>query len=202
MDWGMMKNPTVALPVICNPVSGLANIPNGANGSLYQPVPQREQFHNTPTVKRTSSASGIKGSSHHGQASYSCWHLLLRNRLRFGVAMSVLILLTDVVLRFSWVLRFYHKLFPSGDSFVLCTQFLEVFRRAIWNLLRVEWENLKQAGHHLPSKPLSSPAATVQMIPTSSDEEKGILLSQRAHAGGSDKNHSMRKIPYEKNPKA
>jgi hypothetical protein len=30
----------------------------------------------------------------------------------------------------------------------LCTQFLEIFRRAIWNLLRVEWENLKQLNLH------------------------------------------------------
>ena len=59
--------------------------------------------------------------------------------------MSALIMISDSILRFSWVLRFYHKLFPSGDSFVLCTQFLEVFRRALWNLLRVEWENLKQS---------------------------------------------------------
>jgi hypothetical protein len=28
--------------------------------------------------------------------------------------------------------------------FALFTQFLEVLRRALWNLLRVEWENLKQ----------------------------------------------------------
>jgi len=75
----------------------------------------------------------------------SCGHALLRNRLRFGFAISVVILVADAVLRFSWVLRFYsHALFPSDDSFVLCTQFLEVFRRAIWNLLRVEWENIKQ----------------------------------------------------------
>ena len=197
MDWGMMKNPTVAATVICNPVSGLTSNPNSANGSPYQPIPTREHIHSAPAVKRTSSASGIKGATH-GQTSHSCWYLLLRNRLRFGVAMSVVILLTDVVLRFSWVLRFYHKLFPSGDSFVLCTQFLEVFRRAIWNLLRVEWENLKQSGHHLPSKQTSSPA-TVQMIPTPSDEEKGSLLSQRAHVVASDKQSILRKIAYEKN---
>jgi len=77
-------------------------------------------------------------------------HAVLRPRLRFGVGMSALILVADAVLRFSWTLRFYHKIFPSGDSFVLCTQFLEVFRRAIWNLLRVEWENLKQMKSHPP----------------------------------------------------
>jgi hypothetical protein len=57
--------------------------------------------------------------------------------------MSALIMVADTFLRFSWTLRFVSK-FPSNDAFVLCTQFLEVFRRAIWNLLRVEWENIKQ----------------------------------------------------------
>jgi EXS family len=78
--------------------------------------------------------------------SLSCWHVLLRQRLRFGIAMSVVILFTDAILRFSWTLRFYTNLFPSMNSVVLCTQFLEIFRRSIWNLLRVEWENLKQSG--------------------------------------------------------
>ncbi|CAB9519087.1 Xenotropic and polytropic retrovirus receptor 1 [Seminavis robusta] len=73
-----------------------------------------------------------------------CTHVLLRPRLRFGLGISLTILITDAILRFSWALRFYHALFPSADAFVLFTQFLEVFRRAIWNLLRVEWENIKQ----------------------------------------------------------
>lgn len=76
--------------------------------------------------------------------SRTCAHALLRSRLRFGVGMSALIVVADAVLRFSWTLRFYSRIFPSDDSFVLCTQFLEIFRRAIWNLLRVEWENIKQ----------------------------------------------------------
>lgn len=73
-----------------------------------------------------------------------CTHALLRPRLRFGFFISVAILVTDAILRFSWTLRFWHAIFPSGDAFVLCTQFLEIFRRALWNLLRVEWENIKQ----------------------------------------------------------
>lgn len=100
------------------------------------------------------------------QSKRSCGHALMRNRLRFGVAMSFMIVVADSILRFSWTLRFYHKLFPSGDSFVLCTQFLEVFRRALWNLLRVEWENLKQA----KAPPLSLPAVTVE------DEEMTSFL--------------------------
>ena len=75
----------------------------------------------------------------------SCGHAVLRPRLRFGLLMSTVILVADAVLRFSCMLRFHQSLFPSKDHFVLVTQFLEVFRRAIWNLLRVEWENMKQA---------------------------------------------------------
>jgi hypothetical protein len=75
----------------------------------------------------------------------SCHHGMLRPQLRFGWLLSTLILVADSVLRFSWMLRFVSaKFFPHNDSFVLCTQFLEVFRRGIWNLLRVEWESIKQ----------------------------------------------------------
>jgi len=87
----------------------------------------------------------------------SCGHAVLRSRLRFGLSMSAIIVLTDAVLRFSWVLRFYHSMFPSADSFALCTQFLEIFRRSIWNLLRVEWENLK----HI--KKVVAPPATLEL---------------------------------------
>ena len=75
----------------------------------------------------------------------SCAHSVLRNRLRFGASTSIAILLIDIVLRYCWLLRFWEdKLFPSADIYILCTQFLEAFRRALWNLLRVEWENIKQ----------------------------------------------------------
>jgi hypothetical protein len=184
MDWGMMKNPTAAASVICKP-------PSGAIGP-YTQVPPREQ---------------LRPGSH----PTSCWHAMLRHRLRFGVSMSVMIILTDAVLRFSWVLRFYHDLFPNGDSFVLCTQFLEVFRRAIWNLLRVEWENLKQSGaHQQPKSPLAQsdeelsslqlvvqrgmgikqPSIKVPPMRTTStgsiiegDDEKMSLLTQRGSGG-------------------
>jgi EXS family len=98
-----------------------------------------------------------------------CTHVLLRPRLRFGLWISLVILVTDVVLRFSWTLRFYHALFPSGDSFVLFTQFLEVFRRSLWNLLRVEWENLKQQTERADKEDVSD-----------EDEEKAPFLPPMA----------------------
>eukprot|EP00578_Thalassiosira_sp_NH16_P021689 CAMPEP_0181088234 /NCGR_PEP_ID=MMETSP1071-20121207/6678_1 /TAXON_ID=35127 /ORGANISM="Thalassiosira sp., Strain NH16" /LENGTH=492 /DNA_ID=CAMNT_0023170137 /DNA_START=58 /DNA_END=1536 /DNA_ORIENTATION=+ len=75
----------------------------------------------------------------------SCAHSVLRPRLRFGASTSITILLIDMVLRYSWMLRFWEKdLFPNMDIYILCTQFMEAIRRALWNLLRVEWENIKQ----------------------------------------------------------
>ena len=56
-----------------------------------------------------------------------CHHGLLRPRLRFGLTMSALIMVADALLRFSWLLRFITKV-PNHDTFVLITQFLEVFR--------------------------------------------------------------------------
>jgi len=105
----------------------------------------------------------------------SCGHALMRPRLRFGVGMSALIVLADCILRFSWTLRFYTKLFPSGDSFVLCTQFLEVFRRALWNLLRVEWEQIKQ----IKSRQIMLPVAKGEeemttLLPTGKQASSGL----------------------------
>ena len=102
-----------------------------------------------------------------------CIHAFLRARLRFGVSMSALILGMDVVLRFSWLLRFAVQakvLRLDSDSFVLCTQFLEVFRRALWNLLRVEWEHMKQQQQQqkqvspkaTKTAPLSLPSSIIQ----------------------------------------
>lgn len=80
-----------------------------------------------------------------GSKPQSCTHSVLRPRLRFGASTSVGILLIDTVLRYSWLLRFWEKdMFPDADTYILCTQFLEALRRALWNLLRVEWENIKQ----------------------------------------------------------
>ena len=80
-----------------------------------------------------------------GGPKQSCAHQVLRPRLRFGATTSISILLIDMVLRYSWLLRFWEKgLFPNSDVYILCTQFLEAVRRALWNLLRVEWENIKQ----------------------------------------------------------
>lgn len=106
----------------------------------------------------------------------SCGHAILRPRLRFGLLASTGILVGDAFLRFAWTLRFHQTMFPTKDHFVLFTQFLEVFRRAIWNLLRVEWENLKHQkerstidevdDEELPF--ISKPPIGIQMAPVMS----------------------------------
>jgi len=128
MDWGMMQNPQAVVAQACISTTSL-------------------------TGGGDSSKSKENASDHRALRSSPCHHVWLRPRLRFGLTMSALIVLADSVLRFSWMLRFVSSyLFVSQDAFVLCTQFLEVFRRSIWNLLRVEWENIKQKSKQLKAR--------------------------------------------------
>lgn len=115
MDWGMMKNPHHAVAKSCMPSS-------------------------------SSSSSKDKHSYHHPtNPNDQCASILLRPRLRFGALLSSIILISDGIFRFGWILRFYSdSIFPDVDSYILFSELLEVFRRAIWNLLRVEWEHIKQ----------------------------------------------------------
>jgi EXS family len=194
MDWGMMKNPTIAASALC-PFS--TSMPTSSSVFGYQSVPTREtvsssvgEIVRSPIGRHPSSVilplpstilpGAISSTSTSVPNLYSCWYVLLRNRLRFGVGISVLILVTDIVLRFSWTLRFYVTLFPSNDAFVLFTQFLEVIRRALWNLLRVEWENLKQSGqHHQPTlnngciKPMTPASVSIQMSTCNNNNSNG-----------------------------
>ena len=88
---------------------------------------------------------GVGGSTVETKSHSSCAHSVLRPKLRFGAATSIGILIIDVMLRYSWLLRFWENdLFPNADIYILCTQFLEAIRRSLWNLLRVEWEHIKQ----------------------------------------------------------
>lgn len=104
-----------------------------------------QQFMPVPETCVPAATINNNSSSPKAPPAPTCAHAVLRPRLRFGAATSVSILLVDTILRYSWLLRFYeHNLFPSTDVYILCTQFLEAVRRALWNLLRVEWENIKQ----------------------------------------------------------
>lgn len=127
MDWGMMQDPNLVIQSACGGGAGL--------------IPRR------PSDIIDTTADGtpiVVSSSHKKKEDRTCHRAFLRPTLRYGTTISTWIVIADCLLRFSWTLRFAHHLFPSNDSFVLFTQFLEVFRRSIWNLLRVEWENIKQ----------------------------------------------------------
>jgi len=101
--------------------------------------------------------------------SPDCGDIALRPRLRFGTSLSLLVLVLDTLLRFSWTLRFYEPyIFASNGAYILCTEFLEVFRRAVWNLLRVEWEQIKQ------NKAMKA-----------AEKEDGIMLVNLKHGNGS-----------------
>ena len=157
MDWGMMQNPTAVVSQACvvstpgfrGATVGLGSNNNNNNNSNANSKDKDNDGVATsvaPSTGNLKSNALEKGSR---LKSRQCHHLVLRPRLRFGLTMSAFIVLTDAVLRFSWLLRFVS--FPSPllthgahDALVLCTQFLEIFRRSIWNLLRVEWENIKQ----------------------------------------------------------
>jgi EXS family len=112
----------------------------------------------------------------------SCGHALMRPKLRFGITASASIALADTVLRFSWLLRFRMSLFPSKDHFVLATQLLEAFRRAIWNLLRVEWESIKHNKARQQEDndddevaPFFKPPSTLQMSQISNGSQNMLL---------------------------
>jgi EXS family len=183
MDWGMMKNNDPPVAAISNASSGAYSaIPGGQHSMEHQSALGRN----------------ISGSIS-PTATLTCWHRVLRNRLRFEVAISLVILATDVILRFSWLLRFIHGLFPLTDMFVLCTQFLEVFRHALWNLLRVEWENLKQSGRHHTPHPVKPPSSILLMLV--SEDEKTSFLTSRANASHSKLTNGS-KITVEKNAEA
>jgi hypothetical protein len=93
-------------------------------------------------MQNTCAGGSIVGDT---KSHSSCAHTVLRPKLRFGAPTSISILLVDMVLRYAWLLRFIEKeTFPNADIYILFTQFLEAIRRSLWNLLRVEWEHIKQ----------------------------------------------------------
>jgi hypothetical protein len=162
MDWGMMQDPYKAAQTACrfgstgNTGYTMAMTKDvSSDGIMMMDDVDNNNSNNSIVGNGNPSSSSSKGHDpdlqyHHYQYQ-SCHHVCLRPRLRFGLTLSALIVVADSLLRFSWLLRFVAK-FPSNDAFVLCTQFLEVFRRAIWNLLRVEWENIKQKTHDAKGK--------------------------------------------------
>mmetsp|Transcript_17698 Transcript_17698/g.20273 ORF Transcript_17698/g.20273 Transcript_17698/m.20273 type:complete len:667 (-) Transcript_17698:208-2208(-) len=166
MDWGMMQDPYKVAQTACR-----MDVPSFSSSSLSSSssLPTSDRGHNTASAV-ASNGNGSTGA---------CHHLWLRPRLRYGFTLSTLIVIADSFLRFSWTLKFVvPTLFPTNDAFVLCTQFLEVFRRAIWNLLRVEWENMKQQQHKL-----SSSMMTPLSLSAHNNKNSNELLLSLHHGG-------------------
>ena len=123
-------------------------------------------------VAQATCAVSVGGNKGHKN---SCWTTFLRPSLRFGLTLTVLIVVADSFLRFGWTLKFVPRLFPSHNAFVLCTQFLEVFRRAIWNLLRVEWEHIKQQRDGGVKKKMKPKTNGSSDLPLTQAEQQGLL---------------------------
>lgn len=137
MDWGMMQNPNAVV--------------EQAVGQCIPSLVQSSPDNNNNVLK----------SSDQKRQTRNFLDTALRPRLRFGTWMTLSIVFLDTCLRFSWTLRFHvHAIFPTNDAYILWTEFMEVFRRAVWNLLRVEWEHIKQTRN--AKKEASDAAAAIQ----------------------------------------
>ncbi len=127
-------------------------------------------------------------------------HPGLRPTLLFGAAWPYYgAILLDLCLRLLWALKYVgaaHRL--SYDRFMLLIEALEVLRRGVWSVFRIEWECLSQraagkaAGHSrsddeaalLASAGGSGDSATdLELSLSSSREEEGLELLGVAGGG-------------------
>lgn len=76
-------------------------------------------------------------------------NFLLRDKLTYKPRNYYLIMISNFLLRVAWVATISQNVtdraFGSPELFRLVTGSLEIFRRGIWNLLRIEKEQLKNA---------------------------------------------------------
>ena len=64
-----------------------------------------------------------------------------RQRYFYPFATYVLVGISNLILRFAWAANKL-SLFAELDAanLVLCLELIEVFRRSVWNMYRIEWE--------------------------------------------------------------
>ena len=178
MDWGMMQDPYKVAQTACQLGLVPASTRLASSSSTAMPSEKGDK-HNRYTV--------VGGSEHPSSQQHRprpCQHVCLRPRLRFGFTLSALIVVADAFLRFCWLLKFVPNLFPSTDAFVLTTQFLEVFRRAIWNLLRVEWENMKQQKSKLAAA--LTPSSLLTTLSSTHDHRNTSSISMSTNSHGNN----------------
>lgn len=96
----------------------------------------------------SSNSGSRKGGGGERSPSSRLRHWGLRPTLLFGSAGSYYAAIgLDLVLRLVWVLKyveFDHRL--SYDKFMLLIEGLEVLRRGVWSIYRIEWECLNLTG--------------------------------------------------------
>lgn len=75
------------------------------------------------------------------------YRLLLRDKLIYSKSIYYVLMVLNLLLRFSWVLTISNnivgELFGSPEVFLLLFSFLELVRRGIWNMFSVEAEHYK-----------------------------------------------------------
>eukprot|EP00127_Corallochytrium_limacisporum_P002791 Clim_evm4s141 gene=Clim_evmTU4s141 len=76
-----------------------------------------------------------------------------------------LLIAGDFLLRFLWSFNLPFALGLTPSNALLMFEFLEVFRRGIWNLYRIEWEQIKRGLEHVPNSPKEFPLASSTSLP-------------------------------------
>ncbi|RUP26446.1 LOW QUALITY PROTEIN: EXS family-domain-containing protein [Jimgerdemannia flammicorona] len=102
-------------------------------------------------------------------------NLFLRDDLVFRRWIYYVVIITDVLLRFAWIIS-------MGDSKVMSfvTALLEAYRRIQWNIFRLENEHLNNVGHFRAIKDIPLP---FNVIP---DPRLSIIVGERRPSAVSD----------------
>lgn len=77
--------------------------------------------------------------------SFSTGRVILRNRTFYYGFLYFVAVCIDLVLRFTWAINrvtYFSTMHPS--QIVLIIEVFEVFRRSMWNMIRIEWEIISQ----------------------------------------------------------
>lgn len=138
-------------------------------------------------------SSSRRRGGHHHHVTATTRYPGLRPTLLFGAAWPYYgAILVDLGLRLLWALKYLevdHRL--SYDRFMLLIEALEVFRRGMWSVLRIEWECLSQraankaAGHSRSDDEMAllgqsagsgDSATDLELSLSSSREEEGLEL--------------------------
>ncbi|XP_063934391.1 solute carrier family 53 member 1-like isoform X2 [Zophobas morio] len=79
-------------------------------------------------------------------------HLFLRGHLVYPVIWYYVAIGADFVLRCTWSLQLASAVHLKGQELTLVLEVAEVFRRAMWNLFRVEWYHVENKLYSLPER--------------------------------------------------